>query len=103
MKLSTSSPVFKEMWSSNDVQMPGEATKQLHHPLVGTVTMELSSFTVDGRPDLRMIVYSPAAEVDANRIRELVKAHRKTYEARQEPLQKLSTVQHHCKFDASSL
>ncbi|HEY9758318.1 MAG TPA: helix-turn-helix transcriptional regulator [Oculatellaceae cyanobacterium] len=79
-ELSALSPVFKEMWSNNDVAMPGEATKLLHHPLVGAITMELSSFTVDGRPDLRMVVYCPATEADANRIRELVKTHRNVRE-----------------------
>jgi hypothetical protein len=36
--------------------------------------MEYSAFTVDGRPDLSMIVYNPVAPEDTARIRALLAA-----------------------------
>jgi transcriptional regulator with XRE-family HTH domain len=71
-ELSAISPDFKEIWSNNDILQSGEATKELRHPIAGPITMDMTSFTVDGRPDLRMIVYCPNTEKDAAVIRKLV-------------------------------
>ena len=75
-ELSTLSPEFKEMWGDHDVQLPQEQVKHIKHPIVGVLAMELSSFTVDGRPDLRLIIYTPATPDDAERVKRLVQAHR---------------------------
>jgi hypothetical protein len=40
------------------------------------MTLEYSSFSVDGRPDLGLIVYTPAAAVDKERVAKLVEARR---------------------------
>jgi hypothetical protein len=36
--------------------------------------LEFSSFAVEGRPELGMIVYNPASPADADRIRDLILA-----------------------------
>ena len=46
----------------------GHAIKDLRHPVLGTMSFEVSSFGVDGRQDLTMIVFLPANEDLANRI-----------------------------------
>lgn len=71
-ELCEKSTEFREYWSDHEVMQMGEATKQIMHPAVGMITIELSSFTVDGRPDLRMIVYSPATDEDVAKIKELM-------------------------------
>jgi transcriptional regulator with XRE-family HTH domain len=69
------SPEFAAIWRENDVRTHGEATKQFRHPVAGLLEVEYSSFSVDGRPDLSLVVYNPAPK-DAARIRELVESAR---------------------------
>lgn len=70
--LSRLSPDFERMWSDNDVRSYGEGTKYLHHPIAGPIGMEYSAFSVDGRPDLGMVIYTPSTPEDAQRIRLLI-------------------------------
>ena len=44
-------------------------------PQVGPIALEYSAFAVDGRPDLRMIVYNPATPADRKLIASLVDCH----------------------------
>jgi transcriptional regulator with XRE-family HTH domain len=67
------SPEFEAMWRDNDVRIYGEGSKYLRHPLAGLIALEYSAFAVDGRPDLAMVIYSPATSEDADRIRSLFK------------------------------
>jgi transcriptional regulator with XRE-family HTH domain len=71
------SPEFAAMWSDNDVRSYGEGTKQLRHPTAGLIALEYSAFAVDGRPDLGMVIYSPATPADADRIRSLLKSRKR--------------------------
>jgi transcriptional regulator with XRE-family HTH domain len=67
------SPEFAALWANNDVQSTyGEIAKTLRHPLAGLITLEYSSFAVDGRPDLDMVIYNPATPADAERIKSLI-------------------------------
>ena len=71
-ELSRSSPEFEAMWRGHDVYEPSEANKLINHPVLGPLEFEHSAFSIDGRPDLTMLVYYPATEACAARIRELV-------------------------------
>ena len=73
-ELSRMSPEFAAMWSENDVQTHGDGLKTLHHPVLGTLSLEYSAFAVDGRPDLSMVVYNPVDAASAALIRTLTKA-----------------------------
>ncbi|MEW9570650.1 helix-turn-helix transcriptional regulator [Rhodanobacter sp. Si-c] len=73
-ELERQSPEFAAMWRDNDVRHFGGGRKQLTHPQAGEIALEYSSFAVDGRPDLGMVVYNPATPVDAARILELIRA-----------------------------
>jgi transcriptional regulator with XRE-family HTH domain len=73
-ELCRSSPEFAAMWRDNDVQTHGDGVKHLRHPVLGPITLEYSSFAVDGRPDLQMIVYNPATPADQEQIRSLIEA-----------------------------
>jgi transcriptional regulator with XRE-family HTH domain len=66
------SPEFEAMWRDHDVRGPGEHVKQVKHPILGTIAFEYSSFAVEGRPDLGMVIYNPATPADAERVRSLV-------------------------------
>jgi transcriptional regulator with XRE-family HTH domain len=71
-ELCRSSPEFAAMWRDNEVQTHGDGVKHLRHPVLGLISLEYSSFAVDGRPDLQMIVYNPATPVDQEQIRSLI-------------------------------
>jgi transcriptional regulator with XRE-family HTH domain len=66
------SPDFEALWRDNDVRVHGEGVKRLRHPILGPIAFEYSAFSVDGRPDLSMIVYNPATSSDIDRIRSLL-------------------------------
>ena len=73
-ELARLSPEFAAIWSDNDVRSTyGELAKRIRHPLAGPLALEHSAFSVDGRPDLDLVVYSPATPEDAERIRALVR------------------------------
>jgi transcriptional regulator with XRE-family HTH domain len=67
------SPEFDAMWRDNDVRTYGDGVKHLRHPVLGPIAFEYSSFAVDGRPDLSMVVYNPATSEDEDRIRSLLR------------------------------
>jgi PAS domain-containing protein len=73
-ELSGRSPEFAAFWRENDVRSHGEGTKHLRHPKAGLIALEYSSFTIDGRPDLGMVVYNPATPDDADKVGALVAA-----------------------------
>lgn len=71
------SPEFEAMWRDNDVRTYGGGAKILQHPVVGSLSLEHSTFAVDGRPDLGMVIYNPSTPEDADKIRSLLKARPK--------------------------
>jgi len=73
-ELCRSSPEFEALWRNNEIAGPGEGLKRLHHPDIGPVALEFSTFAVEGRPDLTMMVYNPATEETAARIEALIAA-----------------------------
>jgi hypothetical protein len=76
MELSRLSPEFEALWQDNDVVAHGEGVKRIHHPDAGLLAMEFSSFAVEGRPELGMIIYNPATPDDAERLRVLLDERR---------------------------
>ena len=71
-ELSSSSPEVAALWDGNDVRFHGEGAKRLRHPVLGPIDLEYSSFAVDGRPDVGMIVYNPVEPAITERIRALL-------------------------------
>jgi transcriptional regulator with XRE-family HTH domain len=72
-ELCATSPEFAAMWRDNDVHVHGDGVKVLRHPAVGPLSMEYSSFAVDGRPDLNMVVFNPLTQADAEKVKTLLK------------------------------
>lgn len=68
-ELCRTSAEFAALWRENDVHAHGEGVKRLRHPILGAIEMEFSSFAVDGRSDLSMIVYNPVTQAAADQIR----------------------------------
>src|SRR5579885_918915 len=55
-ELSARSAEFVGMWKEDDVQTTGEGLKTIRHARMGEVTFEFSSFAIDGRPDLKLMI-----------------------------------------------
>jgi len=73
-ELCATSPEFAAMWRDNDVQGHGDGVKVVHHRCAGPLSLEFSSFAVDGRPDLTMVIYNPATPEDTDKIKTLLKS-----------------------------
>lgn len=70
-ELTGKSDDFARMWIENDVHTTGEGAKTIRHAVVGEITFEFSSFAIDGRPDLKMMIYNPAGDRDLEKMRQL--------------------------------
>ncbi|WP_394761841.1 helix-turn-helix transcriptional regulator [Phenylobacterium sp.] len=71
--LSRLSPEFRAMWREGDVPVtPREVVKRIRHPVLGSLAFEYSTFAVDGRTDLSLLIYNPATPADAARIASLL-------------------------------
>jgi transcriptional regulator with XRE-family HTH domain len=77
-ELSRLSPEFAALWEDNEVISVADGHKLLHHAELGPIELEFSTFAVDGRPDLSMMVYNPATEAAAERISAYLSAHAAT-------------------------
>jgi transcriptional regulator with XRE-family HTH domain len=71
-ELSLTCPEFKELWLDHDVSADGEGTKCIQYPTVGPVTLEYSTFAVDGKPNLSMVIFNPATPKDKASVLELM-------------------------------
>ena len=74
-ELCEKSPDFATMWRESEVNGACEGVRRLRHPELGEIALEFSTFAVDGRADLAMLVYTPVSADDAARIRALAAAH----------------------------
>jgi len=72
-ELSRESPEFAALWRDHDVRDTYEGPKRVRHPKAGVIALEYSTFAVDGRPDLSLVIYNPATPKDVEKIRSLVK------------------------------
>ena len=66
--LAQASPAFKAMWGDKDVSENHHAVKEFQHPTLGPLRFEGSTFGVDGRQDLAMLVFMPADADVARRV-----------------------------------
>lgn len=73
-ELSSLSKEFKALWADTEVVGMSEGVKRLHHPTAGVVNLEFSTFAVEGRPELGMVVFNPAKAQDVRRIQGLLSA-----------------------------
>ena len=73
-ELSRESTSFRAFWAEQEVNVHGEGIKHLRHPLAGPLKLEYSTFAVEGRPDLAMVIFNPATDEDRAKLSRLVAA-----------------------------
>jgi transcriptional regulator with XRE-family HTH domain len=69
------SPEFRTLWRESDLPVAHgdlDAVKRIRHPVFGPLAFEYSTFAVDGRTDLSLLVYNPATPADARCIASLL-------------------------------
>ncbi len=57
-QLSTRSDEFRVRWAAHDVAFHRTATKQMHHPLVGDMTLAFEMLDLPADPGLSVLIYS---------------------------------------------
>ncbi|ALX14027.1 XRE family transcriptional regulator [Burkholderia cepacia JBK9] len=83
-EMRATSAEFDTMWRNHDIHSHDESTKEIRHPQAGRIAFDYSAFSVTGRPDLSLVIFTPATPADRARIRALVAA-RDQAGARQAP------------------
>lgn len=73
-ELCQTSPKFAALWNDKDMLAHGAGLKRIKHAVLGWIGLDYSSFIVDGRPDLQMVVYVPESSEQAERVRALVRS-----------------------------
>lgn len=75
-RLQRHSTEFAAWWADHDVGRTAEAVLELHHPLVGHLVIRGSMMSVNGRPDLRLAMYTPEPDTETEgRLRALADRH----------------------------
>lgn len=62
-ELSARDADFRQWWASHQVRGARQLTKTYHHPVAGTLTLDVQQFTVDTHPDQLLVAYT--AEPDS--------------------------------------
>jgi transcriptional regulator with XRE-family HTH domain len=57
-QLSTRSEEFRVRWAAHDVRLHRTGSKQIHHPLVGDITLAFEMLAVPADPGLSILTYS---------------------------------------------
>lgn len=71
-ELHATSADFRRMWAEHEVRGHWAGVKRMQHPVVGPLTLEYSSFSVDGGDGLSMVVFAPATPADEQAIATLL-------------------------------
>jgi transcriptional regulator with XRE-family HTH domain len=60
-RLSAGCPEFDAWWERHDVRRTASGIKTLHHPRLGVVSFEHSSFQANDDPSLKLMIYTPVS------------------------------------------
>lgn len=72
-ELSEMSETFRQLWQSQEVSQHGEGIKQLWLPDEGVLELEYSTFAVEGKPGLSLVVFNPRQQRDRDCVARLMK------------------------------
>ncbi|GHO55876.1 helix-turn-helix transcriptional regulator [Ktedonobacter robiniae] len=73
MDLQHCSPEFARWWPRHEVQGRQDGQKEIIHSQTGLLTLDHSTFQIDGSPGLKMVIYLPANEETAKKLEQLYK------------------------------
>ncbi|MEU1805671.1 transcriptional regulator [Streptomyces sp. NPDC019937] len=61
-ELSLRSEAFRRLWARHDIRRKTQETKRFRHPVVGELTLDYESLTVNGAPGQQLVVYQAAPD-----------------------------------------
>ena len=70
--LACSSPVFQRLWGELDVGHHFQPIKTFVLPGLGPLSFETATFSVDGQPGLKLMIFTPASHEDRLRVQQLL-------------------------------
>ncbi|GAA1699600.1 helix-turn-helix transcriptional regulator [Streptomyces yatensis] len=65
-ELSMRDPDFRTWWASHQVRGPHRLTKTYHHPVAGTLTLDVQQLSVDTQPDQFLATYTARPDTPSN-------------------------------------
>ncbi|GGK34976.1 helix-turn-helix transcriptional regulator [Nocardia camponoti] len=71
-ELSSASPVFAEMWASNDVAVPANLVKIIRHPAIGSVAAHMTSMSLPTIEGAWMQIFTPVDDGEAAKLATLL-------------------------------
>lgn len=71
-ELCAMSETFRQLWQSQEVSQHGEGIKQLWLPDEGVLELEYSTFAVEGKPGLSLVVFNPRLQRDCETVARLM-------------------------------
>ncbi|MEV7343222.1 helix-turn-helix transcriptional regulator [Streptomyces sp. NPDC093544] len=57
-ELTVRDPDFRTWWADHQVRGPRQLAKTYHHPVIGSVTLDVQQFSVDTQPDQQLVAYT---------------------------------------------
>lgn len=63
---------FRTWWATHQVRGPRQLVKTYHHPVAGTLTLDVQQFTVDTHPDQLLVAYTAANDASREGLRFLL-------------------------------
>jgi transcriptional regulator with XRE-family HTH domain len=57
-ELSVRDPDFRTWWAGHQVRGPRQLTKTYHHPVAGTLVLDVQQFSVDTHPDQQLVAFT---------------------------------------------
>ena len=70
-ELNAISPAFRRLWPSPEIVGHSEGVHLLHHPKLGGLTFEHTSYVVEGAPALRVVLFAPHDRASAQKLARL--------------------------------
>lgn len=73
-ELCTSNAEFRRMWNDGPVLSHWTGRKQFVHPVLGPLSLDYTSYSIDGTNGLSMVVFTPRTEEETAAIADLVRS-----------------------------
>ena len=81
-ELSGLSALFRDLWRSPEIMGRSEGVHLMRHPSLGGITLEHTSYVVEGQPSLRVVIFAPYDADSAAKMDRLARGDDLTAQAR---------------------
>jgi transcriptional regulator with XRE-family HTH domain len=64
-------PIFARLWGSTEIRTRSEGIHGFRHPVLGMIDYEHTSYAIEGRPTLRVVIFAPRDAQSAAKLRRI--------------------------------